>query len=84
MGVQQYYLDTIFRIQPCCKNTKITIGAENEEERHRISAVVGEGLKESGFFKFDIFKIPFYEIQAFNKRIMSKPSPEARTMCVST
>lgn len=60
MGGQQYYLDTIFRIQPCCKNTKITVGAENEEEsRRRISAFVGEGLKARGLFKFDFLKFFF-------------------------
>lgn len=53
MGDQQYYLDTVFRIQSCCKNTKITVGAENEEESRRIPAFVGEGLRASGFFKLD-------------------------------
>lgn len=58
MGGQQYYLDTVFRIQPC-KNTKITVRAENEEESRRISAFVGERLKARGFFKFDFFKFLF-------------------------
>lgn len=60
MGGQQYYLDTIFRIQPCCKNTEITVGAEKEQKSCRkISAFVGEGLKSRAFCKFDFFKFLF-------------------------
>lgn len=59
MRGQQYYLDTIFRIQPCCKKTKLTVEAENEEESRRIPAFVGEGLEIKAFLKFDFLKFLF-------------------------
>lgn len=67
MGGQQYCSDTVFRIQSCWKNTKITVGAENDEVTEYLH-LREKGWKQVAFLSLIFFLNSSLSNPSFHKK----------------